>query len=320
MSATDVEGMIAEWGSRLFYPKPKRSGRSDELRGRLSGAEVRARVRETLSPRAVQVVVKVSGGGRGMKAIQAHMRYISRQGKDVVGGKGQTLEMEVEDGRRLKGGAAVRELAAEWREAGGVAVPDVSPRREAFNIVLSMPAGTPPEAVLDASRAFAADTFAGHRYLFVLHTDTDDPHVHLLVRAQARDGRRLNPRKADLARWRESFAGRMRERGIEATASRAATRGTARSAIPLWRAKAGERQATAPAARSDRAAAGQIMAQAREAWERLAAALQTSSEGADRDLAVSVRRYVGTVFSEGHLEPSRERLTIGTSRGAERHR
>lgn len=48
--------------------------------------------RTPVSPDATQVMVKITGGAHGMKAIAAHFRYIGRQGKEKVGGKGKTLE------------------------------------------------------------------------------------------------------------------------------------------------------------------------------------------------------------------------------------
>jgi len=52
--------------------------------------------------------------------------------------------------------------------------------------------------------------------------------VHISVRAEGRDGKRLNPRKEALHRWRETFAEKLRDRGIEAEASSQATRGVSR--------------------------------------------------------------------------------------------
>ena len=63
----------------------------------------------------------------------------------------------------------------------------------------------------------------------VLHDHQANPHVHLSVKAQSRHGQRLNPRKADLQRWRETFAYRLREWGVDAEATRQATRGQQRS-------------------------------------------------------------------------------------------
>ncbi|HRD86172.1 MAG TPA: conjugal transfer protein TraS, partial [Rubrivivax sp.] len=72
----------------------------------------------------------------------------------------------------------------------------------------------------------------------VLHDHQANPHVHISVRAESRHGKRLNPRKADLHRWRETFAEKLRDQGIEAEATRQATRGRDRNYDTLWRLKA----------------------------------------------------------------------------------
>ncbi|PIL18185.1 hypothetical protein P775_21035 [Puniceibacterium antarcticum] len=46
--------------------------------------------------------------------------------------------------------------------------------------------------------------------------DTQHPHVHLTVRTIGQDGERLNLRKADLQHLRDTFAEKLRQRGIEA--------------------------------------------------------------------------------------------------------
>lgn len=62
-------------------------------------------------------------------------------------------------------------------------------------------------------------------YAFVRHTDAPNPHVHLVVRALGADGERFSPKKDDLISWRESFAGALREEGIEADATPRRVRG-----------------------------------------------------------------------------------------------
>jgi hypothetical protein len=71
---------------------------------------------------------------------------------------------------------------------------------------------------------------ANHEYVFALHTDEPHPHVHLTVKLRGFDGKRLNPRKADLQDWREAFAREMRDQGIEAEASPRSVRGVVRRA------------------------------------------------------------------------------------------
>lgn len=58
-----------------------------------------------------------------------------------------------------------------------------------------------------------------------MHTDDKHPHVHIAVKTLGFDERRLNPRKADIQHWRESFAEKLRENGIEAEATPRVVRG-----------------------------------------------------------------------------------------------
>ena len=106
--------------------------------------------------------------------------------------------------------------------------------------MLSMPKGTDAQTLVKAAREFAKIEFADHRYVMVLHTHQANPHVHLSVKAESKHGARLNPRKADLHRWRETFAERLREWGVDAEASRQAARGVVRNYPDLWRKKAAE--------------------------------------------------------------------------------
>ena len=114
----------------------------------------------------------------------------------------------------------------EWADAGDIPKHEnQSSRREAFNIVLSMPANTDRDAVKNAARAFAQQTFEGHEWFMAEHRDEAHPHVHFCVKASDNLGHRLNPRKADLQQWRETFAEKLQEHGIEANATRRQVRG-----------------------------------------------------------------------------------------------
>ena len=93
-----------------------------------------------------------------------------------------------------------------------------------------MPAGTSPEKLLTASRAFAREQFAfKHRFAMVLHTDQKHPHVHVVIKAMSEQGERLNIRKATLREWRGQFARHLREQGVNANATERAVRGESRT-------------------------------------------------------------------------------------------
>jgi hypothetical protein len=226
-----IDGLLVHWGDRLFYPG-NRATRSSTPR--LTGQSLHAPARHPREGTAAsgrgthQVMVKVTGGGRGMKAISAHFRYISKNGR---------LDVEDERGNRLRGKEAVKLLVEDWRW-GGSHIQDEGHRREAFNIMLSMPRGTDPLIVQRAVREFAQAEFAEHKYVMVLHDHQANPHVHLSVRAESTSGRRLNPRKADLSRWRETFAEKLRGWGLDAEASKRLMREPSTSPQVLWRLKA----------------------------------------------------------------------------------
>lgn len=290
--ATEIDGILVQWGDRLFYPSNRR-GRSTSS-PRLSGwhrhraAEIRQRINATVVRRAAQVMVKVTGGGRGMAAIGAHLRYISRRGE---------LEFEDDRGVVREGKEALHDLAEQWRY-GGSFIDETSHRREAFNIMLSMKSGIDPSIVQRAAREFAQAELAGHRYVMVLHDHQANPHVHISVRAESREGKRLNPRKADLQRWRETFAEKLRGWGIDAEATRQRTRGEARNYEPIWRIKAGLegrlRIPTSPEKSS--AASSEARADAAEAWAHIAEGLSRSDSAEDRQLAEHVDGFLSRTF------------------------
>jgi len=291
----NIDGVLIQWGDRLFYPgnrivrtrpQPKLSG----LAARQRAAAIRERIEATVVRRVPQVMVKVTGGGRGMKAIAAHLRYISKNGR---------LEIEDERGETMRGKDALHELADDWR-FGGSLIEDVSDRREAFNIMLSMPRGTDPLSVQWAAREFAKTELADHKYVMVLHDHQANPHMHISVRAESKHGRRLNPRKTDLHRWRETFAEKLRERGIEAEATRQATRGATRNYGQLWQMKAAEQGRLLKPHSSHRrgAAVNASRAEARRAWQGIAAALAQSGDAGDRKLAEAIDRFSRDTSSE----------------------
>jgi hypothetical protein len=259
-------------------------------------------------------MVKVTGGGRGMRAIAAHFRYISRNGQ---------LEIEDDRGVTREGKEALHDLEEQWQH-GGSFIDETSHRREAFNIMLSMPDGTDPLIVQRAAREFARDELGDHRYVMALHDDQANPHVHLSVRAESRHGERLNPRKADLQRWRETFAEKLRGWGIDAEATRQAARGQIRSYPPLWRIKAKEegRLKTDRAMEPSGAGFSKGQALARQAWDRIIDTLARSDSAEDRALAEQADLFVrSTPFAVRDVrkrdqveEQQRNRAVADTSR------
>jgi hypothetical protein len=160
-----------------------------------------AQIRRTVA-RVPEVVVKVlPRASNDLKAAGKHLDYISRQG---------TLPLEMDGGEDLEGQKGMA-ILDEWdldiddlrRQASLTAVNGRKPPKLLHKLMFSMPAGTPPDKVVAAVRNLAREQFWGqHRYAFVLHTDEDHPHVHLVLKAVSEQGIRLNLRKATLRVWR----------------------------------------------------------------------------------------------------------------------
>ena len=160
-----------------------------------------------------------------------------------------------------------------------------------------------------AAREFAQIELADHKYVMVLHDHQANPHVHISVRAESKHGKRLNPRKADLHRWRETFAEKLRGWGIDADATRQATRGRNRNYDPLWRIKAREdgrlRTRRASGNKSSPRACS-TRADAVEAWMQIGRALAVSGDRADRSLARSIASFIQEMPSTNiSTDPSR---------------
>jgi hypothetical protein len=181
-------------------------------------------IRRTVMGSTPEVMVKVTGGGRRLGAVAAHLSYVSQHGK---------LDLETDDGQRVPK-AGQKELLRSWHlelspgqyrqpRDKGLGMPRV---KLVHNITFSMPAATPPEAVLAATKVFAREKFGlKHRYAMALHTHQQHPHVHLVVKAEGTDGRRLHIDKAMLREWRQDFAQEMRKQGIAANATPRSVRG-----------------------------------------------------------------------------------------------
>jgi hypothetical protein len=227
-------------GSGLELWSKGRKGPSAQPLFNPASPESMAALQRTLN-KTPEVMVKVTGGGRDTGTVNAHIDYIDRHGQ---------LEVHTDESEVLNGKEVSTFLVEDWKlgtiihqRQRQAPLPGEKDKRAKLvhNIVLSMPRGTPPQAVLAAAQSFARENFAlSHRYAMVLHDPATDPkhektesgknpHVHLVVKAVGENGERLYIRKDTLQAWREQFAHALREQGVEANATPAAIRGKAKS-------------------------------------------------------------------------------------------
>jgi hypothetical protein len=211
-------------GGRPLLDISSYARRGPGRRDKMSPAELEA-IELTVN-RTPEVMVKVlTKGGQNLKAMRAHLTYLSRGGE---------LEIETDDGDLIAGREAEKGLLDDWnldleehrRDSKLTAATGRVAPKLAHKVLFSMPPGTPPDRVLGAVRNLAREEFGlKHRYAMVLHTDEPHPHVHLVVKAVSEEGVRLNIRKATLRDWRRQFARNLRTQGVGANASDRAVRG-----------------------------------------------------------------------------------------------
>lgn len=279
-----------------------RQGRRD----RLSPGQIEVIARTV--HRTPEVMVKVlNRGEQHLAAVAHHLDYLTRKGE---------LEIETDEGERLKGKGAEAELLDDWdldldeeRQTADLRARGTrNPPKLVQKLMFSMPAGTPPQKVLAAVKNFAREEFAlKHPYAMVLHTDEPHPHVHLVVKAMGADGKRLNIRKATLREWRRQFARQMRAQGVAANATPRQVRGQIKppKADGIYRAalrgaSMHHRERAEAVARA--LAAGQVKTEPgkNRLLETRREVVQAWTEVTDRlvnqgevDLVLAVRRFVG---------------------------
>jgi hypothetical protein len=185
---------------------------------RQSSKEKIANIKSVLK-KSPEVVVKITGASKGTKGFKSHIDYITRNGK---------LELEDERGNISKGVESLRDLRNEQKS---IDVPFEGKNNEYIHVMFSMPKNTPENQLRKAVANFCKVEFSNRSYLMAFHSDTMKPHVHVCVSTRNMDfshGKRLSPRKKDLQRWRQGFAEKLREQGIEAAASNRFVRGNFR--------------------------------------------------------------------------------------------
>ncbi|MGB7815566.1 MAG: relaxase/mobilization nuclease domain-containing protein [Methylotenera sp.] len=296
-----IDGFLLNWGDKLFYP-PIRKHQQRVVKS-LSwtamnlpnkSSQIRVQIART-TQRSPEVMVKITSkknAGKGMITIRHHLDYISRNGK---------IQLEDHEGRLLNGRADVNDIKHDW----AAEIPEISHRRETINVMFSMKKGTPSEGVKEAVRAYLTEEFGGkHEYLFALHTDADNPHVHVVINMSPirKKDKRLNPRKNDLQRWREGFAENLRKLGIDANATPRKTRGVVKQPKQQYQLHQLARSATAtqhtaplkpPVLKLGKAK--KLLsnhAQQTQAWANIASALASSQTKSDRVLAKDVIAFM----------------------------
>lgn len=164
-----------------------------------------------------QVVMKITSSSSNFDKLKAHIKYISRNG---------TLNVFTSDGEIYKGKENLYKLCATFNAsmyeiptARDLFLLNKKEKRETFNMVFSMKdyANAPLEKIKEASMKAIAEKYPNNYFVVAMHSDTDNPHCHLCLKAVDDYGKRVNIRKIDLDDIRRNFALELRKLGVEAS-------------------------------------------------------------------------------------------------------
>lgn len=258
---------------------------------------------ERTARRVPEVMVRITGRQHGGGHVLANFSYISRLGH----GSDKELGLHTSDEEVIHDGREMQKLAQEWQEWE---MGDDARRKGAtsLSMILSMPSGTDPEKVEAAALDFARAEFANRSWVASLHVDRDHPHVHLTIARRDHDGRRFHPDRDDLFRYRQRFAEKLRDRGVEANATPAKARGLDATHEHIAARKVRENDGSprldaSRKGRADRyraegsrdpvkATLGEQRAVVRAAYERSITELSASPSTVDQMVAKSLKRFV----------------------------
>lgn len=199
-----------------------------------------------------EVVVKVVSWQKSRRAVASLARYVTRTREGPANdndGADEPIEATTDDGRVLKGRAAIdAELGAwqlrmasenrsrAWRQATRAARAEMTEAdalayRQSVHVMVSLPAslGAHEAELRQAVAESLSENFgaAGYRYIWAIHTDGGRPHAHVVIRARSTPGAIPGDRPQQLRLHREHIQGlrtdvasRLRERGVNIQATR----------------------------------------------------------------------------------------------------
>ena len=156
---------------------------------------------------APEVMLKITSFSSSNKQVVDHLSNISRNGNVPIF---DSYDRDVSEER------AAGDIARDIIEIKG---------RKTMNMILSMPPGTPENSFVDATQDYLKKHFGNHDYHYAFHNNTDCYHAHVVVPMVDRNLKRINPRKADLEKWREGFAEELEIKGVPANAMKSLARG-----------------------------------------------------------------------------------------------
>ena len=173
---------------------------------------------KTIFKKQTEVVVKITGSSTNLDALKEHLRYITRHGK---------LESTNSDFNTYNGKDDLKNLFNSFNENFQIPTKSelrdnaLKEQREVLHFMFSMKdyeqAST--KQIKEAAQKTISEIYPNNYFVIAMHNDTDNPHCHLALKVKDNFGKRINPKKSDLAKIRLTFARELRALNVEAKAT-----------------------------------------------------------------------------------------------------
>jgi hypothetical protein len=165
-----------------------------------------------------QAVFKVISFGRGKSQLKRLVEYVNTR-------DGRAQEFYTESGEALKGQDDIEEIVNEWSQEFRTKGSGRGKQRHFTHGILSAyvePTRKNALKVLAAAEQTLREEFgeSGFRYTYVLHNDTEHPHVHFILNNyNQHHKRKLSLDRHDFSRIRSDFAINLVNRGLKHVAT-----------------------------------------------------------------------------------------------------
>lgn len=171
--------------------------------------------REKLTNNGYEVVFKITSNAKNIKQLAKHLDYISRKG---------TLELLDSDLNTYISKSQLAYCIENYQN--GYVIPNENENkkecRETYNMIFSMRDYDDCDSTSLKNAAFETikQLYPNAHFTLAFHSDTDNPHCHICLKATNNDGSRIDIKKADCTKIRKTFADNLNKRGIYALATR----------------------------------------------------------------------------------------------------
>ncbi|MBB1585119.1 MobP1 family relaxase [Serratia sp. OS31] len=184
-------------------------------KARNGGATYKKSVKQRAAAKGAsrEVMVKITGNAKTARGIKNSINYISRDAD---------LKLRDDEGREYEGDKDVVDaydymVSPEDRtRLDDDKNPHIS-HNMMFNTNSSV--GVSQEDMLDAVQKAIKEKYPDNRFVMAYHQDTDNPHVHVVMRIPDNAGNRINIRKSDLRDLRAGFAQKLQGKGYDVKAT-----------------------------------------------------------------------------------------------------